>query len=59
MFIKKGKIDLHNSKGLTQHNRLFAFASETVPDISGILQKLQDFQILKGTKILVVTIKQL
>ena len=45
MLIGKNKIAGHNDALLAQHTRSFAFAAETVPNITQVLQKLKDFQI--------------
>ncbi len=45
MLLDKKLIDNHNSGLLSRHTRGFAFVSESVPGINGILQKLKDFQV--------------
>jgi L-rhamnose isomerase/sugar isomerase len=45
MLIEKKLITDHNNQLLSKHNRGFAFVSESVPGINGILQKLKDFQV--------------
>jgi len=45
MLIGKKIIAEHNDKLLSKHARGFAFISESVQDINGILQKLKDFQV--------------
>ncbi len=45
MLIGKNKIAGHNDALLAKHTRSFAYAAETVPHITQVLQKLQDFQI--------------
>jgi L-rhamnose isomerase/sugar isomerase len=45
MLIEKKMIADHNDQLLSKHTRGFAFVSESVPAINGILQKLKDFQV--------------
>ncbi|MES2374922.1 MAG: sugar isomerase [Bacteroidota bacterium] len=45
MLIEKKLIADHNDQLLSKHTRGFAFVSESVPGINGILQKLKDFQV--------------
>lgn len=45
MLIEKKLIADHNNQLLSKHTRGFAFVSESVPGINGILQKLKDFQV--------------
>ncbi len=45
MLIEKKTISDHNDPLLSQHTRRFTYASETVPGIKGIIQKLKDFQV--------------
>jgi len=45
MLIGKDKIAAHNDALLAQHARSFAFAAETVPGITEVIQKLKDFQV--------------
>jgi L-rhamnose isomerase/sugar isomerase len=45
MLIEKKLIADHNDQLLSKHTRGFAFVSESVPAINGILQKLKDFQV--------------
>ncbi len=45
MLIGKNKIAGHNHALLAKHMRSFAYAAETIPHITQVLQKLQDFQI--------------
>jgi L-rhamnose isomerase/sugar isomerase len=45
MPIEKKIIAAHNDKLVSKHARSFAFVSETIPGINGILEKLKDFQV--------------
>jgi L-rhamnose isomerase/sugar isomerase len=45
MLLEKYKIDEHNRQVSTEHKHKLAFVSEQIPDVQGIIRKLQDFQI--------------
>jgi L-rhamnose isomerase/sugar isomerase len=45
MLIEKNKIAEHNNKLLSEHQRRFAPAAQTIPDIDKVVEKLKDFQV--------------
>jgi len=45
MLMEKYKIDEHNHQVAAVHKRNYDFVSSSIPNVAGVIQKLQDFQI--------------
>ena len=45
MLLEKYKIDEYNHRLAAEHKRNFDFVAASIPNVTNVIQKLQDFQI--------------